>query len=364
MAAKWTVSPSDGVTNPNTGEFKFPKDIRKTYKIIYDDEGKFIHREFDYEFCPQNVFLNKSLRDDESVSYEGGKVTVDYGYTECDDVKAKDVQLIVDDLRTDASYTRNDIGEGKAEFIFPQNKAMEGKDLIMYVRFCDSNGPEVSIYQKSPYEIDIPESDYILFTYTWTADDGVDLDTLTNITVENAQGQQMTKNFTNSPVGYNTGKIVYTEKGKPALVWGTDNTGSGPESSIICLSNILSSGEVSNFETIKVGVYANWYSTRKNGWATMTCKGYKAKDGIIPDYEKDFTLANQEFKPNMSRLDTSWDDATARYSKNITACGWKSDNVLTTRTHVCDMVFKIGEEDKMKRSLFVKDETTNGVVGC
>lgn len=125
----------------------------------------------------------------------------------------------------------------------------------------------LKIYQASPYENIIPNCDYFVFRYNWLESDGKDLDSLTHITnTPNLKAKDGT-NVSGKTVGFG-GTSGYEVDGENSIIYikhGGDNRCSGAEGAIICLKNILNSGQISNDDIIWVDIYACWYSTRGNG---------------------------------------------------------------------------------------------------
>ena len=114
------------------------------------------------------------------------------------------------------------------------------------------------------------DAEYLVFTYTYAATSGKDLDTLTTLYVNNS-----TSTYTNStnPVGYC--KNGYLASGKwvgPNLWWGGDNTNTGGyESVYVDVKQLRLSGVTS----IQLNCRMNWFSNVPNtgtGIVTMAMK--------------------------------------------------------------------------------------------
>lgn len=362
MAITWSVSPNDGVVNHNNGEFNFPSDVEgtKRYTITYKDTERNIEQSFDYDFCPLKPFITA---DTTSVGYEGGDVRITYGYFDCNGSSSNEgVVLMKDEEKTSFNYQTVSSSNGVTTIRLNPNTSNVGGTVAFYMKYCETGQTDsLIIRQNSPYEVEIPESDYIVFNYTWSDRDGRDLDTITVITVEDREGRKVDKSFTGKSVGWSCGSSVTASNGAICLRHGGDNLRSGAEGAVICLTNIMTSGEVSNLETIKISIYANWYGCKKEGNATMSCVGYKVKDGYTPSYNDDISLSDYHFSNNPTRTEKTWDNFS--FTKNIKACGGSFDGHgncnSSVYTHVCDMIFDIAAGS----NTFNPDNTDNGDLG-
>ena len=311
------------------------------------------------------------------VVYEGDTVKVFYHAVTTEIVTSNEVKLYVDEANTTVSYTRspNETVEGNERvctFTINENTSQDGKNLVVYAEYKGVRSENLIIYQNNPYEYVIPDSDYFVFNYEWNFDDkgtstttddvgdGIDLDSLTVIYVEDAQGNVVNKSFTSIPVGYRSGYAnksyshyqVASQNGLLCMKHGGDNRQSGAEGAIICLTNIANSGEVNNLETIKIKIYANWYGRRMDGNMTINCKGYKSKEGSSGRYEDDIIEVShgnwKTFEVNENNCEVSWEGFSE--TMNIKAHG--SDNarfenefiehIGTIYSNVCTVSFNIG----------------------
>lgn len=310
------------------------------------------------------------------VVYEGDTVKVFYHAVTTEIVTSNEVKLYVDEANTTVSYTRNpnetvEGNERVCTFTINENTSQDGKNLVVYAEYKGVRSENLIIYQNNPYEYVIPDSDYFLFNYEWENNDGKDLDSLTVIYVEDAQGNIIKKSFTSIPVGYrsvykngdSTAKYqVASENGLLCMKHGGDNRNSGAEGAIICLTNIANTSEVNNLETVKIKIYANWYNTRTDGNMTIKCKGYKTKEGKSSTYNDDIIEVEhtssdsynkwKTFEVNENNCEVSWDGFSEKM--NIKAHG--SDNarfedefiehIGNLYSNVCTVSFNIGSGRK------------------
>jgi len=131
----------------------------------------------------------------------------------------------------------------------------------------------IEIKQVGKDQTILPPFDYLTFTYSWSSDDGSDLDSATyvrnsNIPIESASGNKTLNDFY---VGYSgiSGHAT-TNPGMEVnqyIEHGGDNTSSGDEGAMvnwkkICDRDFISEG----ITTLYLDVYANWYHTKKNGY--------------------------------------------------------------------------------------------------
>ena len=161
---------------------------------------------------------------------------------------------------------------------FPKNTSEEREGINWtFTATCESaenNPATLTIYQASKYENIIPNCDYFVFRYIWSSSDGKDLDSLTHITNvptlmarngSNVSGQTVGFGGTSVNYGLGAGVVVLGENSVLYLKHGGDNRCSGAEGAIICLKNILNSGQVSNDDEIWIDIYACWWETKGLG---------------------------------------------------------------------------------------------------
>lgn len=279
------------------------------------------------------IFVYCVRTPNETVPYEGGDAIITYYAVVGNQIiNSNEVTLHVDDTSTDASYTRgSDVVSGNfrtCNFTFAQNTSHDGKYLTVYAKYKDVESEKLAIYQTNPYETVIPDSDYFLFTYEWNDTDGRDLDSLTVITVYDENNQIKQTSFSGIPIGYrgsasgveSNGSVykVYSENELLCLRHSEDNTQSGAEGAVICLTNIANSGEISALDKIHIDIYANWYAEKLNGEMRIVCMGYKHKSKQTPaDYDTDIietlnlvgptsSRKYYSFSPNTDNCEINW----------------------------------------------------------
>lgn len=138
----------------------------------------------------------------------------------------------------------------------------------------------IEIYQSTRNSIDLPPFDYMTFTYTWTAEDGKDLDiaTILNAVVyDNGSEVDLSTHY----VGFNgTSNDSVINK---YLEWAGDNLQSGDEGTFIDWKKTCSSiYEDPDITTLSIDVYANWYNTKLRG--NMTSITFKTYNDVIMAY--------------------------------------------------------------------------------
>ena len=310
--------------------------------------------------------------DKSSVDYSGEEVEVHYWAETKNKITSTDVELKTVSDKTTVSYSIlsdvESIGNYRiCKIKINENTDIDGKDLVIYAEYKGVKSEEVAIHQKSPYEVEIPDSDYFVFNYSWDEEtNGKDLDSLTVIYVEDRNGNKVTKSFTDKGVGFSFGYQVSSANNLLCLKHGGDNTESGAEGAIVCLSNIVKTGEVSNLEKVKVEIYANWWSRRVDGNMRINCTGYKSKETSTGEYSDDIIEVShtastggkyKTFEPNTDNCSVSWNGFSN--AMNIKAYG--SDNSYIENlecagniySHVCTVVFNIatGTKSYMRRTV-------------
>ena len=316
------------------------------------------------------------VADKETVSYEGENVDIRfYAVVGNQIINNSEVTLVIES-QTTVTYTTSaattDGNWKKQTFVINPNQTTETKTMTLHAEYKGVRSENLIIYQNNPYEYVIPDSDYFVFSYEWNFDDkgtstttddvgdGIDLDSLTVIYVEDAQGNVVNKSFTGIPVGYRSGYAnksysryqVASQNGLLCMKHGGDNKQSGAEGAIICLTNIANSGEVNNSETIKIKIYANWFLRRIDGNMTINCKGYKSKEGSSGRYEDDIIEVShgkwKTFEVNENNCEISWEGFSK--TMNINAYGLDNarfedefiEHINTIYSDVCTVSFNIG----------------------
>ena len=307
-----------------------------------------------------------------SIGYLGDTMVVSY-YAEANErITTNDVTLTIEgEYATDFFTIVSDVVSGDHRECTIQvdiNRENTGRNLIIKANYAGVESESIVVYQESPYEMVIPDSDYIVFSYEWA--DGKDLDSLTVIHVEDDNGNRLSKSFTNQPVGWRfsfndyTGgfkREVLSNNNLVCLQHGGDNRISGAEGALICMTNIANTGEISNLNKIYVEIYANWFGIRDSGDMNINCRGYKTKEGHTTDLNSDIIKVEHivpgdvnyyTFEPNTENCEVSWDGFSDSF--NIKAQGPQNayfDNgyvecIGNFYSHVCTLTYDVAHNIK------------------
>ena len=128
----------------------------------------------------------------------------------------------------------------------------------------------------------MPPFDYLTFTYSWTGNDGKDLDSATVIRNSGIPiGSRTT--LDDYYVGY--GGNGYGVEVAKYLKHGGDNTQSGDEGALVKWKDVLATKDYvsEGITTLYLDIYANWYNWRKDGNMSITFNTYKGNDGMVQD---------------------------------------------------------------------------------
>ena len=177
----------------------------------------------------------------------------------------------------------------------PENTSTSSKFLKVYAEYKGIRSELVTIEQTDQSIIIIPPSDYFIFTYSFTNQDGKDLDSLTVLTLENKDDEgvyhEVTTSFTNKGVGYLAGSELKNDKQMLCVKHGGDNmSNQGAEGAILCFTNMTEDSHVNGLSKITANIYANWYSIKANGKMSISCKAFKhisSEGHENPDYDYD-----------------------------------------------------------------------------
>ena len=154
-------------------------------------------------------------------------------------------------------------------------KAKYSKDGGVYSDVCE-------LRQVGKEQIILPPFDYLTFTYSWTDDDGRDLDSATVIRNSGIPiGSDTT--LDDYYVGYGgNGNINSVNK---YLIYGGDNKQSGDEGALVKWKDVLATKDYvsEGITTLYLDIYANWFNWRKDGNMSITFNTYKGNDGMIQD---------------------------------------------------------------------------------
>ena len=283
-----------------------------------------------------------------TVGSDGDTITLTYYAMVGDNIVTDGVTLNVNSGETTVSYTMGQDsvtpnGIVRSITINP-NSTEDSKQLVVYATYNGQNSETVYIYQAAQDEQIIPDCDYFLFNYFWTygdngtdddesddLGDGIDLDSLTVIYVEDEHGNIVDKSFTGKPVGFRY--IMPTNRqenyevrqndnpdGILCMEHSGDNTNSGDEGAVLCLTNIVNTGEIRPHEKIIIKIYANWFERRIDGNMEINCRAFKRISGT-PNFDEDITRDSQnhfKFIPT-DKCEVVWDNFTQAF--NVQAYG-------------------------------------------
>ena len=242
------------------------------YTVIADANRTLISGEGDNNTDPTKMFYylrtdsGKVIPDDvtfEKVALSSDELEIqftDNGTAKEDNKNVKKITVKENDVNKDRYY---------------RFKAKYSKDGGVYSDVCE-------LRQVGKEQIILPPFDYLTFTYSWTDDDGRDLDSATVI------------RNSGIPIGsYSTLDDYYVGYGGNGnrdevakyLKHGGDNTRSGDEGALVNWKAVLATKDYvsEGITTLYLDIYANWYYSRKDGNMSITFNTYKGNDGMIQD---------------------------------------------------------------------------------
>ena len=242
------------------------------YTVIADANRTLISGEGDNNTDPTKMFYY--LRTD------SGKVIPD-------DVTFEKVALSSDELEiqfTDNGTTKEDNKNVKKITVkendvnknrYYRFKAKYSKDGCVYSDVCE-------LRQVGKEQIILPPFDYLTFTYSWTDNDGKDLDSATVIRNSGIPIEPDTT-LDDYYVGY--GGNGNKDSVNKYLIYGGDNRQSGDEGALVKWKDVLATKDYvsEGITTLYLDIYANWYNWREDGNMSITFNTYKGNDGMIQD---------------------------------------------------------------------------------
>ena len=322
------------------------------------------------------------------IGYEGGQIKIMYYAVTSRVVTSNDVEKqftpsgsnpiynIVSDTEVSGQYRMCTIN-------VTQNNGDEGRKIRVVATYKGVMSDVAEIYQQGANEVVIPDCDYFHFTYSWNPGNaaekpgGSDLDSLTVIYVEDEEGHRIDKSFTGIAVGYGAAESsgigfgsnyeVKSSDNKLCLKHGRDCRTSGAETAVCCLTNIAQTGEVSNLETIKINIYANWYGSDTDvttgGNMAINCKAYKTKNPNGPDFNTDIettqmteivgdsTNTYYKFTPKPSMCDEVWSDSAEMHVNAYGSSNAKQpiECAGVIYSHIGTVIFKVNGSFKTFR---------------
>ena len=242
------------------------------YTVIADANRTLISGEGDNNTDPTKMFYylrtdsGKVIPDDvtfEKVALSSDELEIQF----TDNGTAKENNKNVKKI----TVKENDVNKNR----YYRFKAKYSKDGGVYSDVCE-------LRQVGKEQIILPPFDYLTFTYSWTGDDGKDLDSATVIRNSGIPiGSRTT--LDDYYVGY--GGNGNNDSVNKYLIYGGDNTQSGDEGALVKWKDVLATKDYvsEGITTLYLDIYANWYNWRKNGNMSITFNTYKGNDGMVKD---------------------------------------------------------------------------------
>lgn len=309
------------------------------YTVIADANRTLISGEGDNNTDPTKMFYylrtdsGKVIPDDvtfEKVALSSDELEIqftDNGTAKEDNKNVKKITVKENDVNKDRYY---------------RFKAKYSKDGGVYSDVCE-------LRQVGKEQIILPPFDYLTFTYSWTDDDGRDLDSATVI------------RNSGIPIGsYSTLDDYYVGFGGNGnrdevakyLKHGGDNIQSGDEGALVNWKDILAVKDYvsEGITTLYLDIYANWFNWRKNGNMSITFNTYKGNDGMIQD--------GFVFKPTGDTVLVS-----TKTINNLNAYASHSNNALhpmNVMTKVYSKMATVEYDIRSKTALLIGNYTRSG----
>ena len=309
------------------------------YTVIADANRTLISGEGDNNTDPTKMFYylrtdsGKVIPDDvtfEKVALSSDELEIqftDNGTAKEDNKNVKKITVKENDVNNDRYY---------------RFKAKYSKDGGVYSDVCE-------LRQVGKEQIILPPFDYLTFTYSWTDDDGRDLDSATVI------------RNSGIPIGsYSTLDDYYVGFGGNGnrdevakyLKHGGDNIQSGDEGALVNWKDILAVKDYvsEGITTLYLDIYANWFNWRKDGNMSITFNTYKGNDGMIQD--------GFVFKPTGDTVLVS-----TKTINNLNAYASHSNNALhpmNVMTKVYSKMATVEYDIRSKTALLIGNYTRSG----
>ena len=307
------------------------------YTVIADANRTLISGEGDNNTDPTKMFYylrtdsGKVIPDDvtfEKVALSSDELEIqftDNGTAKEDNKNVKKITVKENDVNKDRYY---------------RFKAKYSKDGGVYSDVCE-------LRQVGKEQIILPPFDYLTFTYSWTDDDGRDLDSATVIRNSGIPIEKST--LDDYYVGYGgNGDIDSVNK---YLIYGGDNQSSGDEGALVKWKDVLATKDyvTEGITTLYLDIYANWYGIRKAGNMSITFKTYKGNDGMVQD--------GYVFKPTGDTVLVSTETI------NLNAYAAHSNNArhpMDAMTRFYSKMATVEYDIRNKTALLIKNKTKSG----
>ena len=309
------------------------------YTVIADANRTLISGEGDNNTDPTKMFYylrtdsGKVIPDDvtfEKVALSSDELEIqftDNGTAKEDNKNVKKITVKENDVNKDRYY---------------RFKAKYSKDGGVYSDVCE-------LRQVGKEQIILPPFDYLTFTYSWTNDDGTDLDSATVIRNSGIPIESYTT-LDDYYVGY--GGNGNKDSVNKYLIYGGDNQSSGDEGALVKWKDVLATKDYvsEGITTLYLDIYANWYNRRKDGNMSITFNTYKGNDGMFQD--------GFVFKPTGDTVLVS-----TKTINNLNAYASHSNNALHPRnvmTKVYSKMATVEYDIRSKTALLIGNYTRSG----
>lgn len=288
-------------------------DPTKMFYYLRTDSGKVI---------PDNVTFEKVALSSDELEIQ----FTDNGTAKEDNKNVKKIIIKENDVNKDRYY---------------RFKAKYSKDGGVYSDVCE-------LRQVGKEQIILPPFDYLTFTYSWTDDDGRDLDSATVIRNSGIPIEKST--LDDYYVGY--GGNGNKDSVNKYLIYGGDNQASGDEGALVKWKDVLATKDYvsEGITTLYLDIYANWYDWRKAGNMSITFNTYKGNDGMVQD--------GFVFKPTGDTVLVS-----TKTINNLNAYASHSNNAIHPRDVMATVYSKMATVEydiRSKTALLIGNYTKSG----
>lgn len=309
------------------------------YTVISDANRTLISGEGDNNTDPTKMFYylrtdsGKVIPDDvtfEKVALSSDELEIqftDNGTAKEDNKNVKKITVKENDVNNDRYY---------------RFKAKYSKDGGVYSDVCE-------LRQVGKEQIILPPFDYLTFTYSWTDDDGRDLD---SATVIRNSGIPIGSYATLDDYYVGFGGNGNRDEVAKYLKHGGDNMQSGDEGALVNWKDILAVKDYvsEGITTLYLDIYANWFNWRKDGNMSITFNTYKGNDGMVQD--------GFVFKPTGDTVLVS-----TKTINNLNAYASHSNNALhpmNVMTKVYSKMATVEYDIRSKTALLIGNYTRSG----
>lgn len=223
----------------------------------------------------------------------------------------------------------------------------EVKTAVFTLTHNTSNDEQIvfTVTQEAAKIIKIPDFNFLTYRYKWTAEDGRDLDTATEL-VNSGLKDTSGKTIDGLAVGWNMSGNSNTEVTK-YLKYGGDNRDSGNECTFIDMLALCSEEHLPNLpDKIFVDIYANWYGEKKSGYMTFEIKAYKDGEMIQDGYNFNNVGGEEVYSGEQMK-----------YVK--AACTSNNTTYKTSYTYVCRVTY-----DKLTREASIAIQSDDSGNDC